>query len=188
MRQIYNDSPRDFYDAVEEAASQAENYRNHSGKRTLFLDDETGDEGPCSLEASWDYYVEDSNCNGGTELNRAFNWYEHIKNSVSYMEEKDITQDRKRLGFFSENYQETEVRTGESWKIKTPGQYCYRIKINIPNTRKHTFRWSVIRCNPYGGGPSWQEACFLTQQEADEFIRSHDLPEYPRHTEGENAF
>lgn len=93
MRQMYNDSPGDFYDTIEEAASQAETYNNNSGKRTLFLDDETGDTGPCSLEASWNYYVEDNNCNGATESNRAFNWYEHIKNSVSYMEEKNITQD-----------------------------------------------------------------------------------------------
>lgn len=86
---------------------------------------------------------------------------------------------RTRPGFFTESYEEKEVQTGESWKIKTPGTYCYRIKINLPNSRNHTFRWAVSSMTAYGGGPAWQEACFLTKEDAEDFINTHELPEYP---------
>lgn len=63
-----------------------------------------------------------------------------------------------RLGFFEskvdEAYEEHEVAANRSWKIKTPGTFCYRIKINLPNKRKHTFRWALSSCTSYGGGPA----------------------------------
>lgn len=95
---------------------------------------------------------------------------------------------QKKLGFFTEDnnideeYEEIHVNSGQSWKIKTGGQNCYKVKILLPTrtNRFNTFRWSVVHQTPGGLGAGYQEACFLTQHEAEEFIQRHNLDEqYP---------
>lgn len=145
---------------------------------------------PFSLTESFNFYVlgeysDKYEKDAGDTIN-ALNWWRYLKDVIEAWEEACGTVPHK-LGFFNESYQEHEVASGNSWKIKTPGEYCYRIKINLPNTRKHTFRWTTSRCNPYGGGPAWQEACFLTREDAERFIREHNLPEYERHPGSETT-
>ena len=82
----------------------------------------------------------------------------------------------------TEEYEEIHVNSGQSWKVKTRGENCYKVKVLLPtrSNRFNTFRWSVVHQTPGGLGAGYQEACFLTQQEAEEFIRRHNLDEeYP---------
>ena len=79
---------------------------------------------------------------GGQTEDRHYRWLMYVRDLITCYNKVKV----HKLGFFRENlnlneaYQETEVETHDSWKIKTPGSYCYRIKINIPNSRYHTFR------------------------------------------------
>ena len=86
---------------------------------------------------------------------------------------------REKFENISEAYSEEVVTTGHSWKIKTPGEYNHTIKVLLPNTRRDTFKVSVISVSPYGG-PGYGQICFLTKEDAEEwlegFLSTH--PEY----------
>ena len=101
--QYENDYPQ-FRIDFSEVIDRAENDRNESGKRTLFYDWRESEEVPCDLNTSYDAYVVEGECNGSFLERKVMNWYNHIKFSVSYMEDRGYVIDHsndRRLGFFN---------------------------------------------------------------------------------------